>query len=94
MEQPDYASEPGGDLTIPWDGSLPAERALIAALPALERARSVTLVQRPHASGPRAEDVAAYLSRHGIVARIERRSAGRPRRMLFGLLGADYRASA
>lgn len=72
----------GHDMLIEWDGSLAAQRRVNAAIPQLLNARSVTLRQHRHASGPLAEDVAAWLVALGIPAQVERRH--RPRRS-FGI---------
>ncbi len=66
----------GGDVLIAWNGSAPAQETLRAATPLLALARSVTLAEFGEIAGPAAEDAAAYLSRHGIHADIQRRPIG------------------
>jgi nucleotide-binding universal stress UspA family protein len=64
-----------GCAMVAWDGSEPAVAALRAATPILTFASSVTLVEIDHRPdhGVSAEDGAAYLSRHGVHAAIQRR---------------------
>lgn len=56
-----------GHALIAWDGSAEAETALRAAVPLLQQASNVTIVECDDGSikAP-AEEAAAYLSRHGI----------------------------
>lgn len=68
-----------GHALVAWDGSSAAEAALTAAVPLLDRATIVTILEvvdgkKRHLS---AEDAATYLSRHGIHPRIVRQPAGR-----------------
>lgn len=63
----------GGNALFAWDGSREASVALSAAVPLLQLAASVTIVEiddRSVKTG--AEEAAAYLSRHGIHAMIVR----------------------
>lgn len=65
----------GGHVLVAWNGSPAAEAALRAATPLLDLADSVTLVELGEAEksdAQTAEEAAAYLSRHGIHARIDR----------------------
>jgi nucleotide-binding universal stress UspA family protein len=70
---PGYAGEPIADnIVAAWDGSVPALRAIVGALPLLERARAVRLAlvnpEREgdlHGGEPGA-DMALYLARHGV----------------------------
>ncbi|MGX4643083.1 universal stress protein [Massilia sp. SYSU DXS3249] len=70
---PGYAGAPIGDSAVAaWDGSVPALRAIVAALPLLTRARAVRLaIVNPeregdlHGDEPGA-DMALYLARHGV----------------------------
>ena len=70
---PGYAGEPIADnIVAAWDGSVPALRAIVGALPLLERARAVRLAlvnpEREgdlHGDEPGA-DMALYLARHGV----------------------------
>lgn len=64
--------DPGGHVFIAWDGSPPAGEALRAAAPLLQLAAAVTILEIGRIAGDPAEDAAAYLSRHGVHARIER----------------------
>lgn len=66
----------GGHALVAWDGSGPAMAALRGAAPLLRRAGSVVLFTvEDKAKGAPAEAAAAYLSRHGVHATIERVSA-------------------
>lgn len=62
-----------GRALVAWDGSEQATAALQAAVPLLQIAESVTLLEVDDGSieAP-AEEAAAYLSRHGIEANIDR----------------------
>jgi len=63
----------GGHALVAWDGSAPAMAALRGAAPLLRRAGSVALFTvEDSAKGAPAEAAAAYLSRHGVHATIER----------------------
>jgi len=60
-----------GPALVAWDGSAPASAAMIAAIPLLSKTSSTTLFQIGEGSPENTvEDAAAYLSRHGIHARI------------------------
>lgn len=67
-----------GRAVVAWDGSRAADAALQAAIPLLQRAADVTLLEvvdgtvRIHG-----EEAAALLSRHGIAALVARELAGR-----------------
>ncbi len=63
-----------GHVLVAWNGSPPAEAALRAVTPLLALAASVTLVElgEIESDAQTAEEAAAYLSRHGIHARIDR----------------------
>jgi nucleotide-binding universal stress UspA family protein len=63
----------GGNALVAWDGSREASAALCAAVPLLQLAGSVTIVEVEDGSvNPGAEEAAAYLSRHGVHATIVR----------------------
>ena len=63
----------GGDALVAWDGSPESSAALTAAVPLLQLAGSVTIVEVEDGSVKTgAEEAAAYLSRHGIPAMIVR----------------------
>ena len=65
-----------GNALVAWDGSREASVALCAAVPLLQRAGSVTIVEIDDGSVKTgAEEAAAYLSRHGIHAMIVRAAA-------------------
>ena len=68
-----YDGQPlDGKVVVGWDGSVPAVRAITAALPLLQNAQTVSLVlvNPQHEPGlERVEpgaDMAAYLARHGV----------------------------
>jgi len=62
-----------GRALVAWDGSRAAEAALQAAVPLLQHAHAVTILYVDDGSLKiPAEDAAAYLSRHGIDAVIQR----------------------
>ncbi|MGA9580871.1 MAG: universal stress protein [Allosphingosinicella sp.] len=66
----------GGNALVAWDGSREASSALSAAVPLLQLAGSVTIVEIEDGSVTTgAEDAASYLSRHGIHATIDREAA-------------------
>jgi nucleotide-binding universal stress UspA family protein len=60
----------GGRALVAWDGSPESDAALRSALPLLQLASSVTLIEvaRPD-DHPLTDEAASYLSRHGIHAR-------------------------
>lgn len=67
-----------GAALVAWDGSREAEAALRAAVPLLQRAAHVTILEVDDGSiKVAAFDAAEYLSRNGIKARILRRTADR-----------------
>ena len=55
-------------IAIGWDGSLPAARALVAAVPLLEKARSVELLTVGEPSGIASAEAIDYLALHGVTA--------------------------
>lgn len=61
-----------GTVTIAWDGSIPAARALADAMPLLRRASRVEAVQVVRSAFPEAANLAArltrHLKRHGIAS--------------------------
>lgn len=60
----------GGRVLVAWDGSPESDVALRAALPLLQLASDVTIIEVTRAEGhPSPEEAATYLSRHGIHAR-------------------------
>lgn len=85
-----------GNALIAWDGSEQAEAALRAAVPLLELARAVTILEVDDGSlAVPASEAAAYLSRHGIrpVIRRERSAMDIPSSVILAMiesLGADY----
>lgn len=65
-----------GHAVVAWDGSPQAEAALQAAVPLLQHASAVTLVEVEDGSiKVPATEAAAYLSRHGIKSVIQRESS-------------------
>lgn len=94
---PSYASEPIDDsIVVGWDGSMPALRAIAAALPLLARARTVRLAlvnpEREtglHSDQPGA-DMALYLARHGVrVEVVIERTQADAGQALLGIAAAD-----
>ncbi len=79
-------------IAIGWDGSLPSARALTAALPLLERARTVELLVVGECTGIPAAEALEYLALHGVTAAL-RALAAAPvpvgRTLLAGADGAD-----
>ncbi len=84
-----------GHALVAWDESLQARRALAGALPALARARKVTLAMfnatdRPQLAGT---DIALYLARHGVNVEVRSEEttldAGPALLELADQLGAD-----
>lgn len=66
----------GGAAVVAWDGSAPVMQTLRASVPLLKLAKSVRLFAvEDGGKGTPAEAAAAYLSRHGIHADIERVAA-------------------
>lgn len=65
-----------GDVLVGWDGSMPAQRAISAALPLLERAGTVrlALVNPDRQSGLHGDepgaDMALFLARHGLQVEV------------------------
>lgn len=65
-----------GPALVAWDGSPQSDAALRAAVPLLQKAQSVTLLEIHDGSiETPAEEAAAYLSRHGIKPVIRRESS-------------------
>jgi nucleotide-binding universal stress UspA family protein len=66
-----------GPALVAWDGSAEAAAALRAAVPLLQKAAHVTLLEidDDHLEKP-GEEAAAYLSRHGIHVRLVREPRG------------------
>ena len=62
----------GGQALIAWNGSPAIADTLRAVTPLLALAEGVTIVEIGKIVGQPAEEAAAYLSRHGIHARIDR----------------------
>jgi nucleotide-binding universal stress UspA family protein len=66
----------GGTALVAWDGSHEAAAALRAAVPLLQRAAKVVLLQFAEPDNDAlVEDAATYLSRHGVHAVIRREQA-------------------
>ena len=61
-----------GPAMIAWDGSPPVMAAINAAVPLLDLAESVRILEIQGSSHGGVEDAAQYLSRHGITAEIDR----------------------
>lgn len=93
---PAYAGAPIGDsIVVGWDGSVPALRAIHAALPLLERAATVrlALVDPDRESGLHGDepgaDMALYLARHGVrVEVVVERSKAPAGQALLGIAQA------
>ncbi|MCS0628235.1 universal stress protein [Telluria mixta] len=69
-----------GEALVAWDGSVPATRAVAAALPLLRAARGTTVVgfgddADDTAGGDPCARLAAWLGRHGVAARASHRAA-------------------
>lgn len=80
-----YAGQALADSIVAgWDGSVPALRAIVAALPLLTRASSVrlVLVNPEHETGLHGEepgaDMALYLARHGVPVEVVVERTGSP----------------
>ncbi|MGZ8361632.1 MAG: universal stress protein [Allosphingosinicella sp.] len=68
-----------GAALVAWDGSREAATALASALPLLQLAKHVTILEVADGSaGEPAEEAAAYLSRHGVHPVIVRKSGDSP----------------
>ncbi len=68
-----------GRALVAWDGSHSANEAVRAAAPLLALAQDVTIFTVNETDGPfPAEDVALYLSRHGVEPRVTTRNTGDP----------------
>jgi nucleotide-binding universal stress UspA family protein len=67
-----------GHALIAWDGSVEAAAALRAAVPLLQKAANVALLEIDDGHiEKQGEEAAAYLSRHGVHARLVREPRGR-----------------
>jgi nucleotide-binding universal stress UspA family protein len=73
-----HATSPGklnGKALVAWDGSLGASRALAQALPLLCASADVLVAQFDATPGPgvppQADNLGAWLARHGVAARVE-----------------------
>ena len=62
----------GGHVLIAWNGVPAISETVRAVTPLLALAEGVTIVEIGKTGGQSAEEAAAYLSRHGIHARIDR----------------------
>src|SRR3546814_16231651 len=65
-----------GEALVAWNGPPPVAETLRAAVPLLSLAAGVKLLQLGEAEGETAEEAAAYLSRHGLHARLARARKG------------------
>jgi nucleotide-binding universal stress UspA family protein len=66
-----YAGSYGVDVksaVIAWNGTREAARAVADAIPLMEGAKAHVLAVNPAENDPKAEDVCAFLGRHGIEA--------------------------
>ncbi|MGK2912485.1 MAG: universal stress protein [Sphingobium sp.] len=61
-----------GQALVAWNGAPAVAETLRAVTPLLALTKGVTIVEIGKTDGPPAEEAAAYLSRHGIHARIDR----------------------
>jgi nucleotide-binding universal stress UspA family protein len=61
----------GGHALVAWDGSEPSMAALTGAVPLLQKAGSVSILEILGSSAGGAEEAAAYLSRHDIHAEVD-----------------------
>jgi len=69
----------GGAALVAWDGSRPANEALRSAVPLLQHASSVTLLEvNAPISQVSVSEAASYLSRHGVHAQVDEESTDRP----------------
>jgi len=85
---------PGSRVLVAWNGSAEAVRALVAALPLLRRADSVTVAGFGAPDEPAADpQLLPYLARHGIAAQLvaesPRLDSGEPLLSLAADCGAD-----
>jgi nucleotide-binding universal stress UspA family protein len=65
-----------GHALIAWDGSKRAEAALRAAVPLLQHATAITLIEVEDGSiATPAREAVSYLARHGLTAAVRRESA-------------------
>lgn len=68
--------EAGGSALVGWNGSNEASEALRQAVPLLQRAAEVTLLDIDHPAGNVSiDDAARYLSRHGVHPRVVTRAS-------------------
>lgn len=71
--------EASGGALVAWNGTREANEALRAAVPLLQHASSVTLLELNNPDAPfAAQDAAAYLARHGVPATIIEESTTAP----------------
>lgn len=89
-----HGFDPCGPAVVAWDGSTPAMIALRGAVPVLKLASSVTLfnVQNGERGVP-VEAAAAYLSRQGVHAEIDRAEAGDERPDVLILKACKFRGA-
>lgn len=59
-----------GRIAIAWNGSVEATRAVAAAIPLMQYAKSVRIIQVGEPNGPEAGTLGKYLASHGIDSRI------------------------
>ncbi len=96
VPQAAHRFDASGPALVAWDGSREAEAALRAAVPLLQLAERVTILEIDDGSiRVAAFDAAEYLSRHGVKARILRLSAaiGMPSTIILNeaeAMGAAY----
>jgi nucleotide-binding universal stress UspA family protein len=90
------ASLPGKQITVAWNGSNEAARAISSALPLLQRARMVHLVvfdadlePDTHGQDPGA-DMAAYLAHHGVPVQVSNARGGRDEAGALLSFAADH----
>ena len=69
---PNYVGDGGRTALVGWDGSREATRAVHAALPFLQEARTVALCAIGEPAGAGLDDAALMLRRHGVQVEPER----------------------
>lgn len=67
--------DPHGVAALAWDGSAPAEAALVAAIPLLRLASRVLVVEIDGGEASTISEAVHYLDREGVTVGIENRSA-------------------
>lgn len=83
-----------GRALVAWDGSQPAMTALQRAVPLLQLAQAVKIVQvGERDQGIAIEEAAAYLSRHGIECEVEMRPRAPDIAAALRTAAADFAAS-